>query len=88
MHVPKLILMGSIQQYAGGLSAAEVEGSSARAAIASLEASHPALKGWVVDEQGKLRQHVKLFVRGAATSLDAELRPTDELYIVAAISGG
>jgi hypothetical protein len=31
---------------------------------------------------------VKLFVRGAAASLDAELRPTDELYIVAAISGG
>ena len=86
--MPRLILMGSIQQYAGGLNAAEVEGASARAAIAALETSYPALKGWVVDEQGKLRQHVKLFCGGRAVTLDAELGPADELYIVAAISGG
>jgi molybdopterin converting factor small subunit len=86
--MPKLILMGSIRQYSGGLGAVEVEGSTVRAAVAALERSHPALRGWVVDELGALRRHVKLFVRSEAVSLDATLGPRDEVHIVAAISGG
>jgi molybdopterin synthase sulfur carrier subunit len=86
--MPKLILMGSIRQYAGGLGAIEVEGRTARAAVASLEQTYPAMRGWVVDEQGTLRRHVKLFHAGEAVSLDAALAPGDELHIVGAISGG
>jgi molybdopterin converting factor small subunit len=86
--MPRVILTGSIRQRAGGLGAVEVRGETARAAIAALEASHAALRGWVVDEQGVLRRHVKLFHRGASVSLDAALAPEDELHVVAAISGG
>lgn len=86
--MPKVILTGSIRQHAGGAGAVEVEGRTARAAVAALERSYPALRGWVVDEQGALRRHVKLFLGGAAVPLDAALAPSDELHIVAAISGG
>jgi hypothetical protein len=41
-----------------------------------------------VDEQGVLRRHVKVFVRGTAAALDTAIGPDDELHIVAAISGG
>jgi molybdopterin synthase sulfur carrier subunit len=86
--MPIMILTGSIRQHAGGLGAVKVGGETVRAAVAALEASHPALRGWVVDERGALRRHVKLFHRGAAVALDAPLGPDDELHIVAAISGG
>lgn len=86
--MPKVILTGSIRQYAGGCGAVEVRVESARSAVAALEASYPALRGWVVDEQGALRRHVRLFHRGVSVSLDAPLAPDDELHIVAAISGG
>jgi molybdopterin converting factor small subunit len=86
--MPRVILAGSIRQHAGGVGALEVCGDTARAAIAALEASFPALRGWVVDEQGALRRHVKVFLRGAAVSLDAAVAPDEELYVVAAISGG
>jgi len=86
--MPKVILTGSIRQYAGGLGAVEVDGESVRAAIGALERLHPALLGWVIDERGALRRHVKLFHRGASVSLDAPLAPQDELHVVAAISGG
>ena len=86
--MPRVILTGSVQQHAGGLSAVEVGGETARAAIQALEASYPALRGWIVDERGTLRRHVKLFLGGVAVSLDATVRPNDELHIVAAISGG
>jgi molybdopterin converting factor small subunit len=86
--MPTVILAGSIRQHAGGLGAVEVEARSVRVAIAALEAAYPALRGWVVDEQGMLRRHVKVFHRGVSVSLDAPLAPEDELHIVAAISGG
>lgn len=86
--MPKVILTGSIRQHAGGLGAVEVGGDTARAVIQALETMHPALRGWVVDEQGTLRRHVKLFLRQSAVGLDTPLRSDDELHIVAAISGG
>lgn len=86
--MPKVILTGSIRQRAGGRGVVDVPGATARAAIAALEAAHPALRGWVVDEQGTLRRHVKLFHHGEAVTLDASLGADDELHVVAAISGG
>jgi sulfur-carrier protein len=86
--MPKVILFGSIRRQAGGRDAVDVGGATARAAIAALEEVPPALRGWVVDEQGALRRHVRLFHRGAAATLDAPLGPDDELHVVAAISGG
>jgi molybdopterin converting factor small subunit len=86
--MPKVILTGSICQHVGGRSAVDVPGDTARDVIRTLEASYPGLRGWVVDEQGALRRHVKLFRGGEAVSLDAPMAPGDELHIVAAISGG
>jgi sulfur-carrier protein len=86
--MPRVILTGSIQQHAGGLDVIEVGGDTVRVVVKALEASHPALRGWVVDERGSLRRHVRLFLGGVAVSLDAPVGPNDELHIVAAISGG
>jgi molybdopterin converting factor small subunit len=86
--MPRVILSGSVQQQVGGLGAVEVAGDTAAAVIGALEASYPALRGWIVDERGALRRHVKLFLGGMAASLDEPVGPNDELYIVAAISGG
>ena len=86
--MPRVILTGSIRQHAGGAGTVEVGGDTARAAVSALEASFPALRGWVVDERGELRRHVRLFLRGSGVALDTALDPGDELHIVAAISGG
>lgn len=86
--MPRVILTGSIREQVGGVSAVDVDGDTARAAVAALEAAYPGLRGWVVDERGTLRRHVKLFLGGAAVTLEAPIGPDDELHIVAAISGG
>ena len=86
--MPRVILTGSIRQHAGGRGAVDVGGATARALVGALELSYPALRGWVVDEQGVLRRHVKLFLRGGSVPLDTPVGPDDELHIVAAISGG
>jgi molybdopterin synthase sulfur carrier subunit len=86
--MPRVILTGSIQQHVGGLGAVDVDGDTAGAVVSALEAAYPPLRGWVVDERGTLRLHVKLFLHGKAVGLNAVLGRDDELHIVAAISGG
>ena len=86
--MPRVILTGSIQEHAGGLGTIDVNGTTAAEAVKALEVAFPALRGWVVDERGALRRHVRLFLRHEAISLDAPVGPDDELHIVAAISGG
>ena len=73
--MPRVILTGSVQQHVGGLGAVEVGGETAGAVIRALEASYPALRGWIVDERGALRRHVKLFLGGVAVSLDTARWP-------------
>ena len=84
----RVILSGSIRQHAGAPGTVDVSAETVRTAIAALEAAHPALRGWVLDERGALRRHVRLFLGGVSVALDAPLGPDAELHIVASISGG
>jgi sulfur-carrier protein len=86
--MPRVILTGSISQRLGGLGAVDVDGDTAGAIVSALEAAYPPLRGWVIDEQGTMRRHVRLFLHGRAVPLDAAVGPDDELHVVAAISGG
>ncbi|HQR10313.1 MAG TPA: MoaD/ThiS family protein [Casimicrobiaceae bacterium] len=57
--------------------------------LASLDASYPGIRFRMVDEQGKLRPHIKIFVDAAVERDPATLLPPDaEVMIVAALSGG
>jgi len=70
----------------------EVEGGTVAQALASLFVLHPALRGYVLDEQGAVRHHVAVIVDGAAIrdkrNLGQPLGEGGELYIMQALSGG
>jgi hypothetical protein len=54
--MPKIVLAGSIRQHTGGSGTIDVAAATVREAIDALEGTHPALNGWIVDEQGVLRR--------------------------------
>ena len=57
--------------------------------LASLNVTYPGIRFRIVDEQGKVRPHVKLFVGTDATrDLGASIPTGATLMIVAALSGG
>lgn len=57
-------------------------------ALADLEPRHPGLRFRVIDEQGRIRPHIKFFVGGEQVrGLDAPVGDA-EVQIVAALSGG
>ena len=67
----------------------EAEGDSLEALLVDLDRRHPGLRFRVVDEQDRLRPHVKFFVnRVQVLRLDTALAPGDEVHIFQALSGG
>ena len=60
--------------------------------VAKLTAQYPGLGDYIVDEQGRLRRHVNIFVDGTMikdrVTLADEVGAENQLYIVQALSGG
>jgi molybdopterin converting factor small subunit len=69
----------------------QVEGSGATLGelLADLDRRYPGLRFRVIDEQDRIRPHIRLFVSGEqALDLAQALRPADTIHIVPALSGG
>src|SRR5436309_541622 len=71
-----------------GAGEVRVDAGTVGEAIRGLEAEHPGLSGWVLDDRGCLREHVTVFVNGERAPLEAPVTPGDEMHILPAISGG
>jgi molybdopterin synthase sulfur carrier subunit len=57
--------------------------------VAALDRAFPGLRFRIIDEQGRIRPHIKLFLDGVqARELGAPLPPAATLMIVGALSGG
>lgn len=57
--------------------------------LASIDGAYPGMRFRIVDEQGHVRRHIKLFVGNAMTrDLGTPIPPGEVLMIVAALSGG
>ena len=77
-----------LRDLAGGSSDVELEGSSLLTVLRSLETEHPKIVGWVLDEHGRIRRHVNVFVNGEMTREDLPLGPEDRVHVVPSITGG
>ncbi len=73
-------------------SSAQVEAATVAEALAAVFAQQPALRGYVLDDQGTLRRHVAAYVNGRPISdrryLSDPVGPSDEIYVFQALSGG
>lgn len=72
--------------------AEHVDGATLGDVLAGYFDRHPAVRGYVLDEQGSFRKHITLFVdneqvdhrRGATTAVG----PTSAVHVFQALSGG
>jgi len=84
VHVP-----GPLHSYTGGRSTVEATGGTLNQLTRDLDRRFPGLRFRVVDEQERIRPHVKFFVNGVqVSSLSRRLAASDEVHIMAALSGG
>ena len=67
----------------------EASGATLSEVVADLDRRYPGLRFRMIDEQDRLRPHIRLFVNGEqARDLATACGPADEVQIVQALSGG
>jgi sulfur-carrier protein len=67
----------------------EASGATLIELLADLDRHYPGLRFRVVDEQGQMRGHMRFFVNNEQVfDLSHVLHPTDEVYLLQALSGG
>ncbi len=84
----KVLIPSPLRSYTG---AREVEavGHSVGELLQHLDQRYPGLRFRMIDEQDRVRPHIRLFVNGEQVfDLTRPLRPSDAIQIVQALSGG
>ena len=82
----------ALRRFYPDLSPQDIEGDTVAVVLDKLDQSYPGLKTYLVDERGRLRKHVNIYI-GEDLIRDRErlgdaVRAGDEILIFQALSGG
>lgn len=85
----RVLVPSQLLSYTGGAREVDAKGATLAAVLAQLDARYPGLRFRIVDEQDRIRQHIRFFVNGEEVeSVEHRLGPADEIQILGALSGG
>lgn len=90
--MPQLSFTRHLLRFFPTLAEGEIPGATVREVIDELDRRYPGLAAFIMDEAGRLRRHVNIFV-GDEPIMDRErladkLAPSDSVFILQALSGG
>ena len=86
---PTVFIPTQLRNYTGGATSVQAEGRSVDEVLAALDARYPGLRFRVVDEQGRIRQHMRIFVDGERVmEVGAQVGARGDVHIFGALSGG
>ncbi len=81
-----------LRQHLFDTSRRSYSGTTLAAVLAAAFTDEPRLRGYVLDDQDRLRQHVTIFINGSAIHdrlrLTDVVADNDEIYVFQALSGG
>ena len=78
-----------LRSYTKNQTTVEVDGSTIAEVLENLDAAYPGIRFRVVDEQGRLRQHMNVFVNSErCRDLLTPLDHVEEIVLMQALSGG
>jgi molybdopterin converting factor small subunit len=84
-----VLIPSQLHAYSDGRSRVEAKGAVIAEVLDDLDRQFPGLKFRVIDEQDRVRPHMRLFVgKAAARDIRAPIADGAELLIFGALSGG
>ncbi|HXV09449.1 MAG TPA: MoaD/ThiS family protein [Burkholderiales bacterium] len=84
----KVLIPSALRSYTEA-GEAEASGATLAALLVDLEQQYPGIRFRMIDEQDRIRRHIRVFVNGEQVrDLARPLNGTDEVIIVQALSGG
>lgn len=85
----RVLVPGPLRSYTNGAATVGADGATLADVVGDLDLRYPGIRFRIVDEHGRIRQHIKFFVNGVqARDLSPPLAAGDEVMIVCALSGG
>ncbi len=85
----RVFIASPLHSYTGGRGEVECAGATVAEVLAELDRRYPGLRFRVVDEQDRIRQHMRIYVGTEPASSLAEPIPAgQEVHILQALSGG
>jgi molybdopterin synthase sulfur carrier subunit len=90
--MPYVTFTSHLQRFFPNLAEGDVPGATVREVLDELERRYPGFASYIVDETGRLRRHVNVFIgvepiRDRGTLADV-VGPGDRVSILQALSGG
>ena len=78
-----------LRSYTDGRATVEAEGATVREVLADLDRRYPGMRFRMIDEQDRIRPHIRLYVNTAAVAqLDHRIVHGETLHLICALSGG
>jgi molybdopterin converting factor small subunit len=78
-----------LRSYTSGKAQVEASGSTVAEALACLEDKSPGIRFRMIDEQSRIREHIKIFINAEQVEdLSEPVAAKDTLHIICALSGG
>jgi len=82
----------ALEKFFPGIKEIPAKGMTLKEILDEVETKYPKIQSYLLDDQGKLRNHVNIFVDGRMITdragLSDTFSPTSEIYIIQALSGG
>ncbi|MGF1592138.1 MAG: MoaD/ThiS family protein [Kiloniellaceae bacterium] len=89
--MPRVTFTANLQRHLD-VPSLEVGGATAREVLEAVFAQKPRLRSYIVDDQGRLRRHVNVFVNSQMIAdrdgLGDAVGAGDEVFVFQALSGG
>jgi len=84
----KVLIATPLRSYTHDQSPVEAEGATLAELLADLDRRYPGIRFRMIDEQDRIRPHMRVFVNGEqARDLSMSLRPADDVQILQSLSG-
>lgn len=78
-----------LRSYTSGASSVTVDGATLHEILANLDRRFPGIRFRMVDEQDRIRPHMRVFVNTSeARQLCEPVRAGDTVHVICALSGG
>jgi molybdopterin converting factor small subunit len=85
----KVLIPTPLRSYTRQRAEVEAEGITLDALLADLDRRHPGIRFRMIDEQDRIRRHIRIFVnRRQVRDLGLVLHAGDRVQILQALSGG
>ena len=87
--MPTVNIASPLRSYTHGAASVAARGATVEEVLADLEARFPGMRFRMIDEQGRIRQHVRIFVNTESVgTLSRSVAAGDVVHLICALSGG